>query len=210
MSSIFHLLSPVLILPKIGFDADYPFFNFNSEPMLAVDDEMAASLKQDAELMIEEMYTNSPDRLEMIKKMLMVYLHKLKRAYQKQVNNLSSDIKLNKTLYNRFRRELDNYMQQLVIQKRSAMPTVARIAKELHVNSNYLNSIIKQLTGKTASAHIQEKLVLEAKAFLVNTDFQVTDIADKLGFENTPYFNRFFKKNTGLSPSAYRNQFVKT
>ena len=193
-----------------NFDADFPFFNFNSEPMLAVDDEMAASLKQDAELMIEEMYTNSPDRLEMIKKMLMVYLHKLKRAYQKQVNNLSSDIKLNKTLYNRFRNELDNHMQQLVNHKRSAMPTVARIAKDLHVNPNYLNSVIKKLTGKTASAHIQEKLVLEAKAFLVNTDFQITDIADKLGFESTPYFNRFFKKNTGVSPSAYRNQFVKT
>ena len=54
------------------------------------------------------------------------------------------------------------------------MPTVARIAKELHVNSNYLNSVIKQLTGKTASAHIQEKIVLEAKAFLANTDLQVT------------------------------------
>jgi len=193
-----------------GFDADYPFFNFNSEPMLAVDGDMATSLKLDAESMIDEIYADTPDKLEMIRKMLMVYLHKLKRAYQKQVSNLSPDIKLNKSLYNRFRKELDNYMQQLVIQKRSAMPTVARTAKELHVNPNYLNSIIKQLTGKTASAHIQEKLVLEAKAFLANTDFQVTDIADKLGFENTPYFNRFFKKNTGLSPSAYRNQFVKT
>jgi AraC-like DNA-binding protein len=193
-----------------GFDADYPFFNFNSEPMLAVDDEMAASLKLDAESMIKEMYTNSPDKLEMIKKMLMVYLHKLKRAYQKQVSNLSYDVKSNKNLYNRFRKELDNYMQQLVLQKQSAMPTVARIAKQLHVNSNYLNSVIKQLTGKTASAHIQEKIVLEAKAFLANTDLQVIAIADQLGFENVPYFNRFFKKNTGLSPSAYRNQFVKT
>jgi AraC-like DNA-binding protein len=193
-----------------GFDADYPFFNFNSEPMLAVDDDIAANLKQDAESMIKEIYADSPDKLGMIRKVLMVYLHKLKRAYQKQVNNLSADIRLNKNLYNRFRRELDSYMQQLVIQKRSAMPSVARIAKELHVNSNYLNSIIKQLTGKTASAHIHEKLVLEAKAFLMNTDLQVSDIADKLGFENTPYFNRFFKKNTSLSPSAYRNQFVKT
>ena len=42
-----------------GFDADYPFFNFNSEPMLAVDDVMAASLKQDAESMIKEMYADS-------------------------------------------------------------------------------------------------------------------------------------------------------
>ena len=199
-----------LDITRKGFDADYPFFNFNSEPMLAVECDMAASLKLDAESMIDEMSAESPDKLEMIRKMLMVYLHKLKRAYQKQVSDLSPDIKSNKSLYNRFRKELDNYMHQLVIQKKFAMPTVARIAKDLYVNPNYLNSIIKRLTGKTASAHIQEKLVLEAKAFLVNTDFRVADIADKLGFENTPYFNRFFKKNTGFSPSAYRNQFVKT
>ena len=199
-----------LDITRKEFDADYPFFNFNSEPMLVVDGDMATILKLDAELMINEIYADSPDKLEMIRKILMVYLHKLKRAYQKQVSKLSPDIKLNKSLYNRFRKELDNYMQQLVIQKRSVMPTVARLAKELHVNPNYLNSIIKQLTGKTASAHIQEKLVLEAKAFLANTDFRIADIADKLGFENTPYFNRFFKKNTGVSPSACRNQFVKT
>lgn len=193
-----------------GFDADYPFFNFNAEPMLVVESDMAACLKQDAEAMIKEMYTDSPDRLEMIKKMLMVYLHKLKRAYQNQMSSLTPDNRANKNLYNRFRKELDNYMQQLVIQNKSEMPTVTRIAKELHVNSNYLNGIIKQLTGKTASSHIQEKLVLEAKAFLLNTDLQVAAIADKLGFENAPYFNRFFKKNTSLSPLAYRNQFVKT
>lgn len=192
------------------FDTDYPFFNFNSEPMLTVDHDTAVGLKQDAESMIKEMYASSSDKLEMVKKMLMVYLHKLKRAYEKQVGNLSSDVKSNKHLYNRFRKELDNYMQSLTLQKQSVMPTVARIAKELNINSNYLNSIIKQLTGKTASAHIQEKIVLEAKAFLANTDLQVTGIANKLGFENVPYFNRFFKKYTNLSPTAYRNQFVKT
>lgn len=193
-----------------NFETDYPFFNFDSDPMLLINDEEAAGLKQHAEVMIKEMYSGEPDKLDMIKNLLKVYLQMIKRNYQKQVNNISPDTRLNKTLYNHFRKELDNYMQQLVIQKKSSMPTVAKIAEALHLNSNYLNSVIKLLTGKTASAHIQEKLILEAKSFLLNTNLQVTEIADKLGFENSPYFNRFFKKNTAQSPLQFRKQFVKS
>jgi len=192
-----------------NFDTDCPYLNFNSEPMLLVNDDEACSIKQDAEAMIKEIYGDSPDKADMVRKMLFVYLHKIKRAYQKQVNNLTPDVTINKSLYNRFRKELDNYMQHLVVQKKSSMPTVARIAQQLHVNPNYLNGIIKSLTGKTASSHIQEKIILEAKSFLFNTDLQVNAIADKLGFENSPYFNRFFKRNAGISPTEYRKQFVK-
>lgn len=100
-------------------------------------------------------------------------------------------------------------MQQLTAQKKKATPTVSLIAKQLFVNPNYLNGLIKSLTGKTASSHIQEKILLEAKSFLLHTDLQVSEIAYKLGFENTSYFNRFFKKNTKLTPTAYRKEFVK-
>jgi YesN/AraC family two-component response regulator len=192
-----------------NFDFDYPFFNFYSEPMLSVGDEDAAGLKYHAETMIKEMYADTHDKLEMIKKMLMVYLQIVRRIYQRQIDSLTPEVKINKTLYNRFRNELDNYMQQLAIQKRSSAPSVAKIAKELFVNSNYLNSVIKSLTGKTASTHIREKLILEAKSFLIHTDLQVTGIADKLGFENSSYFTRVFKKSTGVSPLDYRKQFVK-
>jgi AraC family transcriptional activator of pobA len=125
------------------------------------------------------------------------------------VSSLSPEIKASKTLFNRFRKEVDDHVQQFSSQKKSELPSVSLIAKKLFVNANYLNSLVKSLTGKTASAHIQEKLLLEAKSYLLHTDLQVTEIAFKLGFENTPYFNRFFKKNTTHTPIAYRNQFVK-
>ena len=192
-----------------GFDNDYPFFNFNSELVLSLTDKEAFDIKQQSDEMINEIYSDAPDKLEMVKKILLIYLHKIKRIYNKKVNSLSPEIKASKTLFNRFRKEVDDYMQQLSAQKKIVMPTVSLIAKQLFVNANYLNSIIKNLTGKTASAHIQEKLLLEAKSFLIHTDLQVAEIAFKLGFGNTSYFNRFFKKNTSLTPIEYRKQFVK-
>ena len=198
-----------LDITRPNFDNDYPFFNFNAELVLPLTDEEADEIKQQANEMIKEIYSEAPDKLEMVKKLLLIYLHKIKRIYNKKVNSLSPEIKASKTLFNRFRKEVDDYMQQLSAQKKIAMPSVSLIAKQLFVNANYLNGIIKNLTGKTASAHIQEKLLLEAKSFLIHTDLQVTEIAFKLGFENTSYFNRFFKKNTSLPPMEYRKQFVK-
>ena len=198
-----------LDITRPEFDTDYPFFNFDSELVLLLTEDEANELKLLSDEMIEEMYSNSIDKLDLIKKILHIYLHKIKRIYNKKINNLTVEEKKSKTLFNRFRREVDDYIQQLISQKKMTTPTVSLIAKQLFVNSNYLNSSIKNLTGKTASAHIQEKILLEAKSFLLHTDLQVSEIAFKLGFENTSYFNRFFKKNTNLTPTEYRRGFVK-
>lgn len=198
-----------LDITRPEFDTDYPFFNFDSELVLPLTEDEAGELKLLSDEMIEEMYSDSIDKLDMIKKILHIYLHKIKRIYNKKVSNLTVEEKKSKTLFNRFRREVDDFIQQLISRKKMATPTVSLIAKQLFVNSNYLNSSIKNLTGKTASAHIQEKIVLEAKSFLLHTDLQVSEIAFKLGFENISYFNRFFKKNTSLTPTGYRKEFVK-
>jgi len=197
-----------LDITRPDFDKDYPFFNFDAELVLLLTEDEANELKICSNEMIEEIYSNSSDKLDMIKKILHIYLHKIKRIYNKKISHFTLEEKKSKTLFNRFRRELDDYIQQLTAQKKMATPTVSLIAKQLFVNANYLNGIIKSLTGKTASVHIQEKILLETKSFLLHTDLQVSEIAYKLGFENTSYFNRFFKKNTNLTPTEYRKKFV--
>jgi AraC-like DNA-binding protein len=69
-----------------------------------------------------------------------------------------------------------------------------------------LNTLLKDLTGKTASAFIQERLMQEAKAYLMHTHLQVAEIAHKLGFGSPAYFNRFFKSNAGETPLQFRKQ----
>lgn len=192
-----------------SFDKDYPFFNFNAEPMLPLSGTEALEMKVCEEEMTQEIYADNADKLEMVKKMLHVYLHKIKRIYNSHIKSLPEEIKSSKSLYNRFRKELDDYMQQLSAKQHTSLPAVSFMAKKLLVNANHLNGVIKELTGKTASAHIQEKLTLEAKSFLLHTDLHVKEIAFTLGFESSSYFNRFFKKNTTISPSQFRKQFAK-
>lgn len=77
-------------------------------------------------------------------------------------------------------------------------------ANHLSVHVNYLNRVVKQVTGKPTSAHITERIGNEAKALLQHTDWNVSEIAFSLGFEYPTYFNNFFKKLTGSTPLSLR------
>ncbi|MDR6528408.1 AraC-like DNA-binding protein [Chryseobacterium rhizosphaerae] len=77
-------------------------------------------------------------------------------------------------------------------------------AKNLNVHVNYLNRAVKEITGKSTTAHITERILTEAKALLQHTDWNISEIAFALGFDYPTYFNNFFKKQTGTNPKAFR------
>jgi len=82
---------------------------------------------------------------------------------------------------------------------------VSGYADEIAVTADYLNKIVKNLTGVSAKEHIQNKLVLEAKRALVFTEISNKELAYSLGFEEAAHFNNFFKKMTGMSPGEFRS-----
>lgn len=77
-------------------------------------------------------------------------------------------------------------------------------ASLLHISAGHLSEVVKAQSGKPASAYIQERLVLEARRLLFHTHRSVKEIGFDLGFADASYFNRFFKRETGLTPAEYR------
>ena len=84
------------------------------------------------------------------------------------------------------------------------LKTAQDFAKNLFVHVNYLNSSVKEVTGKPTTAHIADRIISEAKALLQHTTWSVAEIAYALGFEYPTYFNNFFKKKTGEIPKSMR------
>jgi len=82
---------------------------------------------------------------------------------------------------------------------------VSQYAAMLSISIYQLNAITKNLLGKTPSELIAERIVLEAKRYLLATPNQINKIADILGYEDVSYFIRVFKKHTGHSPDAFRH-----
>jgi AraC-like DNA-binding protein len=84
---------------------------------------------------------------------------------------------------------------------------VSQYANMLHLSPYQLNAITKETLGKTCSELINEHIILESKRYLLATSNQVNQIASHLGYEDVSYFIRFFKKHTGYSPEAFRQNF---
>lgn len=77
-------------------------------------------------------------------------------------------------------------------------------ADKLFITSQYLSSILKELSGKPANKWIEDTLILEAKLLLKAPQATVQQVADKLHFSDQSTFGKFFKKHVGMSPSEYR------
>ena len=77
-------------------------------------------------------------------------------------------------------------------------------ASELHISPKHLSQTVKNLTGKVAKEHIQDRIALEAKRLLFHTSLSVKEIAHEVGFEEPLHFSGFFKKKVGTSPSHFR------
>ncbi len=83
----------------------------------------------------------------------------------------------------------------------------SQYAEALSISTNHLNDVVKALTGKSVTAHIHSQSILEAKRLLHFTDLTVKEICYETGFRHTIYFNKLFKKITGVTPLVFRNKF---
>ena len=81
---------------------------------------------------------------------------------------------------------------------------VGAYAALLHISAGHLSEVVKAQSGQSAIKHLHERLVLEAKRLLFYTPQSLKEIAFDLGFADASYFNRFFKRETGLTPAEYR------
>jgi AraC-like DNA-binding protein len=84
------------------------------------------------------------------------------------------------------------------------LKTAKDFADTLRVHVNHLNKVLKETTGKTTTEIIASRVSQEAKILLKQTPWNISEIAYTLGFEEVAHFSNFFKKQTKLSPAAYR------
>lgn len=83
---------------------------------------------------------------------------------------------------------------------------VAFYAEKLNISANYLNILCKKNLGVSATRLIQQRVCTEAKRLLQTTGLTVKEIAFDLGFTDHAYFSNFFKSQTGMTPSRFREK----
>lgn len=80
------------------------------------------------------------------------------------------------------------------------------IADQLHYNPNYLSSVFKKEFGMSFTDYLQSYRLSIAKKWLIETDQTVKAISERLKYNNSQNFIRFFKKHVGMTPGEYRKE----
>lgn len=81
---------------------------------------------------------------------------------------------------------------------------IEQYAKDHHVSTSWFIRTFRQYTGLTPMQYILQRRIYNAEALLQNQQYNITEIARIVGYDNPLYFSRIFKKIKGLSPSEYR------
>lgn len=93
--------------------------------------------------------------------------------------------------------------QRLIEQQFCSRLTLVELAEKVHANPSYLSRLYKQRTGENLFDAINRMRIEKAKEYIEEQNRKIYEIAELVGFEDTAYFSRVFKKFTGISPKEY-------
>ncbi|WP_319779437.1 AraC family transcriptional regulator [Maridesulfovibrio sp.] len=94
--------------------------------------------------------------------------------------------------------------KKLVASDHSLKLRVQDYAEMMNVSVSRLSAVIKEVTCMTPGQIVRNELVVSAKRMLANSDLNISEICYELKFDDPSYFGKFFKRETGFSPSVFR------
>lgn len=176
------------------------FWGSSELPVLTLDEEETPKFDTLFQVFIDELDTRDKIQGEMLRMLLKRLIIKSTRLARNQF--FPEDIGKNKT-------ELIRQFNILVEQHYKEHHQVSAYADMLYKSPKTLSNVFASAGHKTPLEMIHYRIALEGKRQLLKTDKLAKEIGFDLGFEEPAHFSRFFKKETGMSPSQYRKEAEK-
>ena len=180
-----------------------PLFRLGSDPVYYIDPDQIIYIKQIFQTMYKEFNSDYVHKFDLLRNHLNVLMHEALKmqpltTYFEHQNAASRIASL-------FMELLDRQFP-VDPQRPLTLRTPNQYADLLSVHVNHLNRAVRDATGKTTTEHLNDRIIAEARALLLNTDWNVSEISYSLGYEYPTYFNNFFKKRTGTNPMSVREE----
>ncbi len=173
----------------------YPFYHSHQHlPLLEITQQQTL-FKDLFAYAYQEYEQHQINRSEVFLSFVHILLESANRLYDQQLPQTATHY------YDRIR-QFEVLLEGQFIQVR----TVSEYAAQMGLTPNHLNHICQTVLGKTASQLLHERLLIEAKRLLIHTPQSVKEVGFQLGFDDSSYFVRFFKKHSGCTPIEFREQ----
>lgn len=192
-----------LPISKTGFDIDnLQVFSSQSDFVFQISEEQYHQILTIFEKMHQEINSDYEYKYDLLRNYLMELIHygqKLKPLARTE-NNKTASTRITSLFIELLERQfpIENTTQLLTLK------TPKDYANVLNIHVNHLNKVLKETIGRTTSDIIASRVNQEAKILLKQTNWNVSEIAYSLGFDEVAHFSNFFKKHTGLSPLIFR------
>ncbi|WBV61098.1 helix-turn-helix transcriptional regulator [Chryseobacterium camelliae] len=182
---------------------DLPIFQPGNIPLFEIDDELANEIEQLFAKMKKEIDSDYIFKYDLIRNYVLELIHYGQKLQPASKLSTSNDASLR--VVSLFIELLERQFPIENSDQRLQLKSAKDYADRLSVHVNYLNKKLKESTGKTTTEIIAERIIQEAKILLKQTQWNVSEIAYALGFEEIAHFSNFFKKKTSLAPLEFRS-----
>ena len=186
------------------FLSELPFFQIDGNAVLHLTDEQMHYYLSLFELMHAEYEHKNEYSENVLRSQLQVILNKAYSQYRTEecppdIAN-PPGLRLMKAFTALYMRDFNVLFDGKTIQ----LKKIADYADELGVSQNHLNDTIKAVTGRSAGQLIKSQLIKQATMCLKQSSKSISEIAYVLGYDDPSYFARYYKSQTGQSPSDFR------
>ncbi|MEO3405026.1 helix-turn-helix domain-containing protein [Mucilaginibacter sp. CAU 1740] len=191
---------------RTGSLADSPFFKTGGTPVFFLDAVQEQVISDIFRKMIAEMQSSYAAKFDVLRNYLHLLMHEAIKLQPRQQYepHLNAATRVASLFLELMERQFPVHFAQAPLKLKSA----GDYANQLSVHVNSLNRAVKQITGKTTTQLIAERIAKESVTMLRDTDWNIAEIAYALGFEEPNNFTSFFKKHTGETPGMLRRNTV--
>jgi AraC family transcriptional activator of pobA len=203
-TGFFCIFTELFFTEKLrGGLADLPVFQLGAQPAYTLNEAQDKYVSELFQKMLDEINSDYVYKYDLIRNYVIELMHYALKTQPNENFYKHPDAKSRITSV--FTELLERQFPIESPSQRFSLRSANDFAQRLSVHVNHLNRAIRHTTGKTTTDHIAERLLSEAKSLLRHTDWNVAEIGYCLGFEEPTHFNNFFKKQTQLTPSHFRN-----
>ena len=121
----------------------------------------------------------------------------LKRAYERAVDTMNADTEADANI---MVTEAVKYIKEHFTEK----ITLSDVAASVNLNPTYLSNLMKKELNKSYQDIITDFRIEKAKTLIKNNDYKIYEVGELVGYTNSFYFTRIFKKKTGHTPTEYK------
>lgn len=181
----------------------YEVFQPSGNHVFELTDEQVEPIRIIYKKMFEEIKSDYQHKYDVLRNLVFELLHfalKIKPAENMEKQPLNASRRISTIFLELLERQFPIDENHQAVALRSA----SDFAQQLNIHVNHLNRAVKNITDKTTSQIIADRIVQEAKVLLKHSPWTVSEIAYALGFTEVTHFNNFFKKHVQLSPLKFR------